>query len=175
MLDRPQTYSLDPNNPNVALIRRLLRLSAVFEVIIGVVLFATGVLTPLASVGFLSAVVVTAIFIPAALRSLPGSVSIDPSGLTIAGQRHTNTVPWSDIDSIEVLNAASQAKPWLFEFLRISRDRDFVRVQLRPGSHRNRVSASQSGITTSQNHLTLYLQDPHQFADDANELRDEAG
>lgn len=175
MDDRPQTYALDPNNPNLHLIRRILRISSVIEVIVGVALFAAGILPLVPFIAFLGASLITAIIIPAALGTLPGSVSVDPAGLTIAGRRYANTIPWADIASIEVINAASEPNPWIFELLRISRNRDFVRVHLKNRASRDRaVRASSSGVTTFQNRLTLYLEDPYQFADAANELREQA-
>jgi hypothetical protein len=164
MLERTQTYALDAADPNIELLRRVLRLGAALTVAIAIVLLAGGAIDVFVFAALLVASVIEAAAVPFALATLRTSITIDPNGLTLPGRRATVVVPWSDIETVEVRSGTPESTRWLFDLLRVNTAREYAHVGIRENSATRRERQYLKGFS-------FYMRDPEQFVHDADELR----
>ncbi|MEO8457109.1 MAG: hypothetical protein ABI559_04785 [Chloroflexota bacterium] len=164
MKTEPQTYKLDPMSPGYELLRRILRILALPWLIAVVVLFAIGSVQVFPALMLVAVAVIGAVVIPAALRRFPGEVTIGPNGLTTAAKRGSITIPWADIDTIEVRPGGDQSFRELYDFLRVDSTPEFVYVGIRPNSKTMQTARSLRNVS-------LYVLDPQAFAEAAIALQ----
>lgn len=144
-----------------------------------VVLYLVGIF-PWFGFIFVSPVIVGSLIIPPLVlaNAKPGWVEIDPTTVRLQQRSYTITVPWSDIDLIELRTVNSEPDAKLYSVLGIPKTGSFVTVKLRRNLRgnlsRNRFGSSRSGIPTVINNLSLFIPDAERFAREANELRSRA-